>query len=74
MPYVELDAETVYRRDYPLTRSFQIVSRVPGVQLGGGFITFATSEPGQRLVRDQGFVPATVPVRFTRRLPAKASH
>jgi phosphate transport system substrate-binding protein len=74
MPYVELDAETVYERDYPLTRSFHIVGRVPGVRLGGGFITFATSEPGQKLVRDRGFVPATVPVRFTRRLQAKASH
>jgi phosphate transport system substrate-binding protein len=74
MPYVELDAETVHTRAYPLTRSFQIVSRIPGVALGGGFITYATSEPGQRLVRDQGFVPATVPVRFTRRLPAAAAH
>ena len=74
LPYVELDKETVHRRDYPLTRSFQIVGRVPGVKLGGGFITYATSEPGQRLVRDQGFVPATVPVRFTRRVPATASH
>jgi phosphate transport system substrate-binding protein len=74
MPYVELDAESVYQRDWPLTRSFQIVSRVPGVKLGGGFLTYATSEQGQRLVRDHGFVPATVPVRFTRRLPAAASH
>ena len=74
MPYVELDAETVYGGTWPLTRSFQIVSRVPGVQLGGGFVTFATSEQGQRLVSEQGFVPATVPVRFTRRLPTKASH
>jgi phosphate transport system substrate-binding protein len=74
MPYVELDAQTVHERSWPLTRSFQIVSRVPGVKLGGGFLTFATSEPGQRLVHDHGFVPATVPVRFTRRLPAAASH
>ncbi len=74
MPYVELDPETVHSRTWPLTRSFQIVSRVPGVALGGGFITYATSEQGQRLVRDRGYVPATVPVRFTRRLPAKASH
>ena len=74
MPYVGLDAETVYGRDYPLVRAYQIVSRVPGVKLGGGFITFATSEQGQRLVRDEGFVPATVPVRFTRRLPTAAAH
>jgi phosphate transport system substrate-binding protein len=74
MPYVELDKETVYLREYPLTRSFQIVSRIPGVKLGGGFVTFATSDPGQRLVRDHGFVPATVPVNFTRRLPAARAH
>ena len=74
MPYVELDAETVYRQQYPLTRTFHVVTRVPGVQLGGGFITFATSDDGQRLVKDAGFVPATVPVRFTRRLPAAATH
>lgn len=74
MPYVGIDAETVYRQDYPLTRSFHVVTRVPGVALGGGFITFATSDDGQRLVRDAGFVPATVPVRFTRRLPVAATH
>ncbi len=74
LPYVELDAETVYRRDYPLTRSFNLVTRVPGVPLGHGFITFATSEPGQRLVRDFQRVPATVPVRFNRRPPTAPSH
>ncbi len=74
MPYVGLDAETVYRKEYPLTRTFHIVTRVPGVALGGGFITFATSDDGQRLVKDAGFVPATVPVRFTRRLPTAATH
>ncbi len=74
MPYVALDAETVHGRDYPLARSFHLVRRLPGVQLAGGFITYATSEQGQRLVADAGFVPATVPVRFTRRLPTAASH
>ena len=74
LPYVELDAETVYHRDYPLTRSYNLVTRVPGVKLGQGFITFALSEPGQRLVRDGHRVPASVPVRFTRRLPTASSH
>jgi hypothetical protein len=37
-------------------------------------ITFALSEPGQRLVRDGHRVPASVPVRFTRRLPTASSH
>ena len=74
MPYVPLDAETVYRQEYPLARTFHVVTRVPGVQLGGGFITYATSDVGQMLVKNAGFVPATVPVRFTRRLPAAATH
>ena len=74
MPYVELDAETVYSRDYPLTRSYNLVTRVPGVQLGQGFVTYALSEPGQRFVRDGNRVPASVPVRFTRRLPTASSH
>ena len=74
MPYVGLDAETVYRRDYPLTRSYNLVTRNPGVKLGQGFVTFALSEPGQRFVRDGHRVPASVPVRFTRRLPTASSH
>ena len=74
MPYVELDAETVYSRDYPLTRSYNLITRVPGIQLGQGFVTFALSEPGQRFVRDGHRVPASVPVRFTRRLPTASSH
>ena len=74
LPYVGLDAETVYRRDYPLTRSYNLITRVPGVMLGQGFVTFALSEPGQRLVRDGHRVPASVPVRFTRRLPTASSH
>jgi phosphate transport system substrate-binding protein len=74
LPYVELDAESVYRRDYPLTRSYNLVTRKPGVKLGQGFLTFALSEPGQRFVRDGHRVPASVPVRFTRRLPTAASH
>lgn len=74
LPYVELDAESVYRRDYPLTRSYNLVTRIPGIKLGGGFLTFALSGPGQRFVRDAHLVPVGVPVRFTRRLPTAASH
>ena len=74
LPYVELDAETVYRRDYPLTRSYNLVVRVPGRRLGAGFLTFAMSTPGQRLVRDRGLVPTIASVKFTRRLPTAPSH
>jgi len=74
LPYVELDPETVYRREYPLTRSYNLVARVSGVMLGQGFVTFALSGPGQRFVRDGHLVPASVPVSFTRRLPTASSH
>jgi len=74
MPYFALDAETVYHRDYPLTRSYNLVTRTPGRPLSQGFLTFALSEAGQRLVRDSKRVPASVPVRFTHRLPTVASH
>jgi phosphate transport system substrate-binding protein len=74
MPYVEPDAETVYHRDYPLTRSYNLVTRTPGRPLSQGFLTFALSEAGQRLVRDSHRVPASVPVRFTHRLPTVSSH
>jgi ABC-type phosphate transport system substrate-binding protein len=74
MPYVALDAESVYGRDYPLTRSYNLVTRTPGRPLGQGFLTFALSSAGQQLVRDARRVPASVPVRFTHRLPTVASH
>ena len=74
MPYIELDAETVYRQRLPAHAHVPRRHARAGLQLGGGFITFATSDDGQRLVKDAGFVPATVPVRFTRRLPAAATH
>jgi len=74
MPYIEPDAETVYHRDYPLTRPYNLVTRTPGRLLGQGFVTFALSEAGQKSVRDTHLVPASVPVHFTHRLPTVASH
>jgi phosphate transport system substrate-binding protein len=74
MSYVGLDAESVHDHDYPLTRSYNLVTRTPGRPLSQGFVTFALSEAGQRLVRDSKRVPASVPVRFTHRLPTVASH
>jgi phosphate transport system substrate-binding protein len=74
MPYVAPDAETVYHRDYPLTRSYNLVTRTPGRPLSQGFLTYALSEAGQRVVRDAHLVPASVPVRFTHRLPTVSSH
>ena len=73
MPYVELDAQTVYEDRYPLTRFYNVFMRRPGVPLADGFTTFLCSIDGQREVRDAGWVPATVPVRFTNRTPTRSS-
>jgi phosphate transport system substrate-binding protein len=73
MPYVELDAQTVYEDRYPLTRFYNVFMRRPGAPLADGFTTYLCSVDGQREVRDAGWVPATVPVRFTNRTPTRSS-
>lgn len=74
LPYWRPDLEAVHRGDYPLTRFFSLYLRVDGPRLAGGFVTFVTSLDGQRLVRDHGWVPTEVPVRFVRRSPLLGSH
>ena len=73
MPYVELDAQTVYEDRYPLTRFYNVFARRPGAPLADGFTTYLCSIDGQREVRDAGWVPATVPVRFSTRTPTRSS-
>lgn len=64
-PLTVLNAETVYRQSYPLTRTFCFVTRgIPRDNLVSGFVSYAMSNPGQRIVLDSGFVPATVPVNI----------
>jgi phosphate transport system substrate-binding protein len=72
--YWKPDLEAVYRGEYPLTRYFYMCAREKGPRLVDGFITFVTSRDGQRIVRDAGLVPTTVPVRFVRRGPLMGSH
>jgi phosphate transport system substrate-binding protein len=72
LPYVALDARTVYEGQYPLVRFYNVVVRVPGSARMSQFNTFLCAE-GQRAVRDAGLVPATAPVRFTRRAPTLPS-
>ena len=74
LPYWKPDLEAVYKGDYPLTRFFNLYVRASGPRLANGFITFITSLDGQRLVKDQGLVPTSVPVRFVRRSPMLSSH
>lgn len=74
LPYVALDARSVYEGRYPLLRYFNVVVRVPGSDRAGEFNTFLCAQEGQRLVIAAGYVPATVPVRFTSRAPTLSSH
>jgi phosphate transport system substrate-binding protein len=74
LPYWKPDLEAIYRGDYPLTRFFSMYVRATGPKLANGFITFATSFEGQKLVRDFGLVPTEVPVRFVRRSPMLSTH
>lgn len=74
LPYVDLDARSVYEDRYPLTRFVNVVIRASEVPLAGGFITFMCGEEGQRLVKEMGLVPATVPVTFSIRTPTVPAH
>jgi phosphate transport system substrate-binding protein len=74
LTYWKPDAETVYKGDYPLTRYQSMYVRADGPPLAKGLITYMTSIEGQRIVREVGLVPATVPVRFVRRSPMLSTH
>lgn len=74
LSYWKPDLEAVYKGDYPLTRFQNVFVRADGAKLAHGFITFVTSEAGQRIVHEAGLVPTTVPVRFVRRSPMIGAH
>ena len=74
LPYWAPDLEAVHRGDYPLTRYFNFYVRASAPPLAGGLITFVTSIDGQRVVREAGLVPTSVPVRFVRRSPMRSAH
>ena len=54
----------VYQRYYPLTKNVYIYSRADVYNVAAGFLTFVTSAPGQKIVMNEGLVPATMPVRL----------
>jgi phosphate transport system substrate-binding protein len=74
LSYVDLDARNIYEDRYPLTRFFNVVVREPESPLASGFTTFLCGNDGQRLVKEAGLVPATVPVTFTVRTPTVPAH
>ena len=74
LPYVDLDAQTVYESRYPLTRYFNIVLRSPANPGSEELNTFLCSIDGQKKVLAAGYVPAAVPVNFTHRAPTLPSH
>ncbi|MBU1298822.1 MAG: substrate-binding domain-containing protein [Bacteroidetes bacterium] len=54
----------VYRKHYPLWTPVYIYSNIKSVGLASGFISFISSVQGQKIVLNNGLVPATMPVRI----------
>ncbi len=50
-------------QQYPLTRNVYSISREPRTGLATGFVTFLSSERGQRIVLKSGLLPAKTPIR-----------
>lgn len=55
---------SIYDKSYPFTRTINLVSRESFEGLGSGFISWFSSEQGQRIVLKSGLVPATMPIRL----------
>lgn len=53
----------IYRKFYPLWRNVYIYSREIGL-IAAGFITYTTRTHGQQTFLNEGFVPATQPIRL----------
>lgn len=54
----------VYQKLYPLSRTVRIYTHNVGKGPGLGFISFAASGDGQKIIVSNGLVPATMPVRL----------
>jgi phosphate transport system substrate-binding protein len=74
LSYRSPDLEAIHDREYPLTRTLNLYVRSVGHPLAKGFVTFITSNEGQKIVHQTGRVPITVPVRFVRRSPLLGTH
>ncbi len=47
--------------DYPLCRDVYMIKTEPYMGLASGFVSFVTSDRGQRIILREGILPATVP-------------
>ncbi len=54
----------VLTKDYPLVRDVYMINRQTRAGLGLGFVSFVAGEKGQRMIKLQGMVPASAPVRL----------
>lgn len=50
--------------DYPLCRDVYMIKTEPYVGLGSGFLSFVTSDKGQRIIYREGILPATIPTHI----------
>ena len=64
MEYFTPHQAHVYRRYYPLSRTIYIYAHNVGKGVGLGFMSFAASSDGQKIIVSNGLVPATMPVRL----------
>ncbi len=54
----------IAEKSYPLIREVYMISREGRAGLGTGFVSFVAGDQGQRIVRLNGLLPATMPVRL----------
>jgi phosphate transport system substrate-binding protein len=54
----------IYRKYYPLSRTIYLYALNVGKGPGLGFMSFAASSDGQKIIVSNGLVPATLPVRL----------
>jgi phosphate transport system substrate-binding protein len=62
--YVKPYQAFIALKTYPLVRDVYIISREGRNGLGTGFASFVAGDKGQRMIRLQGLLPATMPVRI----------
>lgn len=51
-------------KQYPITRDIYLISTDPHKGLAEGFIAFAASDKGQRIILKSGILPAVAPIRL----------
>lgn len=64
MEYFQPHQAYIYQKLYPLSRTIFVYSHGIGKGVGRGFISFAASSDGQKIIVSNGLVPATMPVRL----------